>query len=62
MVKYGLRPDQVVQVRGYADRNLRKPSQPFDASNRRVTVLIQYMPDNPQSIVVTGKGPLPNIK
>jgi len=44
MEQSGLRPNQVVQVRGYADHNLRKPLQPEDASNRRVTVLIQYMP------------------
>lgn len=44
MEQNGLRPNQVVQVRGYADHNLRKPLEPEDASNRRVTVLIQYMP------------------
>jgi chemotaxis protein MotB len=40
----GLRPDQVTQVRGFADHKLRKPLQPTDASNRRITVIIQYMP------------------
>jgi len=44
MEQSGLGMNQVVQVRGYADRSLRKPLQPGDASNRRVTVLIQYMP------------------
>jgi chemotaxis protein MotB len=43
MESNGLRPNQVVQVRGYADRNLRTPDKPADASNRRVTVVIEYM-------------------
>jgi chemotaxis protein MotB len=38
----GLRPNQVVQVRGYADQNLRDPLHPQSASNRRVTLLVQY--------------------
>jgi chemotaxis protein MotB len=39
----GLRSDQVVQVRGFADHKLRKPQAPEDASNRRITVIVQYM-------------------
>lgn len=39
----GLRPDQVSQVRGYADQMLRVPSNPYDPSNRRITVIAQYM-------------------
>jgi chemotaxis protein MotB len=39
----GLGPEQVAQVRGYADQRLRKPDQPFDASNRRVSVIVQYV-------------------
>jgi chemotaxis protein MotB len=38
----GMRPEQVTQVRGYADRNLRDAAHPADASNRRVTLIIQY--------------------
>jgi chemotaxis protein MotB len=38
----GLRPDQVVQVRGYADQHLRKPAEPENPTNRRVTVIVQY--------------------
>ena len=38
----GLGPSQVIQVRGYADQRLRKPDQPFDASNRRISVIVQY--------------------
>ncbi len=56
----GIHPNQVSQVRGFADRRLRKPKQPFDASNRRITLIIQYMSisDQPPSAVVsTGKLP-----
>jgi chemotaxis protein MotB len=60
MEENGLGPTQVVQVRGYADRNLRKPQQPEDACNRRVTVLIQYMPQPKQSGAVFN-GSLPTI-
>jgi chemotaxis protein MotB len=56
----GLRPDQVVQVRGYADQDLRKPQQPEDASNRRVTLIIQY--DKPEQAAFTSSGALPPAK
>ena len=38
----GVREDQVTQVRGFADQSLRNPANPEDASNRRVTLIIQY--------------------
>jgi chemotaxis protein MotB len=57
----GLRPGQVVQVRGYADQDLRKPQQPEDASNRRVTLIIQYVKGE-QPAVFTSNGSLPPAK
>jgi chemotaxis protein MotB len=39
----GVRPEQVAQVRGYADRQLRHPEDPSHASNRRITVIVQYL-------------------
>jgi chemotaxis protein MotB len=39
----GVRPDQVSQVRGYADQRLRLPQSPLDPSNRRVSVIVQYL-------------------
>jgi chemotaxis protein MotB len=39
----GVRPEQVGQVRGYADRQLRHPEDPNGASNRRITVIVQYL-------------------
>jgi chemotaxis protein MotB len=38
----GLRPGQVAQVRGYADRQLRHPGDPQSSSNRRISVIVQY--------------------
>lgn len=46
MEQSGLHKGQVVQVRGYADHNLRKPEEPGDASNRRISIIIQYMPQS----------------
>ena len=40
----GVRPEQVAQVRGYADRQLRHPEDPTAASNRRISVIVQYLP------------------
>jgi chemotaxis protein MotB len=61
MQNSGLRPDQVVQVRGYADQNPRKPLQPEDASNRRVTLIIQYVKPE-QLTAFTSNGSLPPAK
>jgi chemotaxis protein MotB len=38
----GLKPDQVTQVRGFADQNLLRKDAPEHASNRRVSVVIRY--------------------
>jgi chemotaxis protein MotB len=62
MESNGVRPSQVAQVRGYADRKLRKPSQPEDASNRRITVIIQYLINPIQQPVAVSKGSVPAIK
>ena len=37
----GVRKDQVTQVRGFADQFLRVKSNPFDPSNRRITILVK---------------------
>ena len=45
----GVRPDQVSQVRGFADQRLRDASRPLDASNRRISLIVQYLdPSQPQ--------------
>ena len=43
MQESGLAPDQVAEVRGYADQRLRKPEDPKNASNRRVSIVVKYI-------------------
>jgi chemotaxis protein MotB len=41
MQQDGVRGDQVTQVRGYADQFLRVKGNPYDPSNRRITILVK---------------------
>jgi chemotaxis protein MotB len=43
MQQNGIREDQIMQVRGFADQRLRKPAEPLDPSNRRVSLIVQYL-------------------
>jgi chemotaxis protein MotB len=38
----GLRPDQVVEVRGFAQRRLLNPSDPNDPRNRRISLVVEF--------------------
>ena len=40
MQEGGLRPKQVLEVRGYGDRRLRDPENPYSYTNRRVSILV----------------------
>jgi chemotaxis protein MotB len=42
----GLRGDQLSQVRGFADRRLRLAERPEDPSNRRISLIVQYLVKN----------------
>jgi chemotaxis protein MotB len=42
----GLGASQVSQVRGFADQRLRKLEDPLDASNRRISLIVQYILKN----------------
>ncbi len=44
----GVNSDQVTQVRGFADQNLRKRDAPLDPSNRRVSMIVQYLVKKPE--------------
>jgi chemotaxis protein MotB len=44
MQSVGLRADQVAQVRGFADQQLRLPKDAEAASNRRVSIIVQHRP------------------
>ncbi len=62
----GVRQNQVTQVRGYADQLLRVKNNPYDPSNRRVTILVSNGPNAPapaslpHAEVVDG-GPPPKL-
>jgi chemotaxis protein MotB len=43
MQENGVAANQVLQVRGYADQQLRKADSPDDPSNRRITLIVQYL-------------------
>ncbi|HUI57380.1 MAG TPA: flagellar motor protein MotB [Bryobacteraceae bacterium] len=43
MQQNGLGEHQVTQVRGFADQRLRKPNDPEDASNRRISLIVHYV-------------------
>lgn len=45
MQQHGVRQDQVTQVRGYADQFLRVKNNPYDPSNRRISILVKNAPD-----------------
>ena len=42
MQDYGIRSEQISQVRGFADRRPRLADNPEDPSNRRVSIIVQY--------------------
>ena len=48
----GVRSDQVTQVRGYADQLLRVKKNPYDPSNRRVSILVKNQ-EGPLMVVKT---------
>ncbi len=55
MESSGVRSHQIVQVRGFADQNLRDKEHPEDASNRRVSVIVRYQ----QGVAVPPAEPAP---
>jgi len=38
-----LKESQVVEIRGYADRRLRDPADPFSLVNRRISIIVKYL-------------------
>jgi len=47
----GLNKNQILEVRGYADRRLRNPENPYDFSNRRVSILVTPFLNDSTSVV-----------
>lgn len=50
MQEQGVRGDQVAQVRGFADQLLRNAKDPLDPSNRRISVIVQYLEKDQPSV------------
>jgi chemotaxis protein MotB len=46
----GVRADQVSQVRGFADQRLKIPKEPQNPSNRRISMVIQYLNQTPEEL------------
>lgn len=42
----GIGAEQITQVRGFADQRLRKPDNPEDPANRRISLIVQYIAKN----------------
>jgi chemotaxis protein MotB len=55
MQENGIRADQVTQVRGFADQRLRKPDAPQDPSNRRISLIVQYLEKKPSADAGAGQ-------
>jgi chemotaxis protein MotB len=51
MTSSGLDAAQVADIRGYADQKLRKPADPSDPSNRRISIVVQWNPSHPPAEV-----------
>jgi chemotaxis protein MotB len=52
----GVGPNQVSQVRGYGEQMLRVPSNPYDPTNRRVSLIVQWQ-DASASAANAAKAP-----
>lgn len=52
----GLRQGQIVQVRGFADRRPRMAENPMHDSNRRVSIIVQYL-DAPPAAAAAAPAP-----
>jgi chemotaxis protein MotB len=57
MTSGGLAVSQIADIRGFADQKLRKPGDPTDASNRRVSIVVQWSPTSPPTEVASGNRP-----
>jgi chemotaxis protein MotB len=56
MMQHGIGETQVTQVRGFADQRLRKKDDPLDPSNRRVSLIVQYIEKKMPSPTPTEEG------
>ncbi len=52
MEEEGVHPEQLSQVRGFADRRPRLPEKTEDPSNRRVSIIVQYQVANNSEVAL----------
>jgi chemotaxis protein MotB len=67
MQLHGVRANQISQVRGFADQRPRLPNNPEDPSNRRISVIVQYLVQNSSEVplpkdIVQSNHPTPATK
>lgn len=60
LLKGGMRKGQLLQIRGYADRDLRDPKHPLDASNRRVSIVVALHKSAADSLAGKTRSLLPS--
>ena len=59
MQSHGIHPDQIIQVRGFADQRLRKPDAPLDPANRRISVIVRYIVNKDEEDKAPADNPSP---
>ena len=59
MQGYGIRLNQISQVRGFADQRLHLPNKPFDPANRRISLVVQNLPSISQPDALADKDAAP---
>lgn len=42
LIESGLEPNQIDEIRGYADNRLRNTDNPYDFVNRRISIIVKY--------------------
>jgi chemotaxis protein MotB len=56
MMSGGLAPNQIAQVRGFADQDLHNKLTPNDPTNRRISVIVKYQEDQKQLQIKAAPG------
>jgi chemotaxis protein MotB len=59
MQENGVRLDQIAQVRGFADQQLRLPAKPEDPSNRRISIIVQFLHGSETAPAAATAKPVP---
>lgn len=58
----GIPNDRLVQVRGLADRDLRNPNDPFDPTNRRISIFLPFRAFDDENEPAAANGAPPPLK